>query len=335
MSSTGVPDVVAHARLSRIISDMKSKAQLARTEAVTGRYEDQTKAVRGDIGGAHLLNKAIEDAKAYQTNLSLAETRTSRTQTVLAMLTTESARLGASAIAGLGTGDEASLKTIAADARATILNIFGALNSTEGGRALFGGDATDRPPLAAVEDFLADIETLIAGAADAAAAETALDTYFNDPAGGFATDIYQGGDGEASSVELAPGVRVGASVRADDQSIKDLLRGLAVIASYEALPSGSAEARDALTRSGAEYALVAEDDLVNMRARLGVAESRIAAAKDRYTSEETVLTSILNQKTARDPYEATAELQLLESQLEASYLMTARLARLTIAEYLR
>lgn len=334
MSASGVPDVVSHARLSRIISDMKSKADVARTEVVTGRYEDQTKATRGDIGGAHLLNKAIADAKAYQTNLSLAETRASRTQAVLGMLTTESARLGASAIAALGAGDEASSKTIAADARATVLTIFGALNSTEGGRALFSGDATDRPPLANVEQLFTDVAAIIAGAADAAAAETALDAYFNDPAGGFATAIYQGGDGEASSVELAPGIRVGASVRADDPAIKDLIRGLVVVASFETLPSGSAAARDAVARSGAEFALVAEDDLVNMRARIGVAESRIGAAKDRYTSEEAVLTSLLNAKTARDPYEASAELQLLESQLEASYVMTARLARLTIAQYL-
>jgi flagellar hook-associated protein 3 FlgL len=322
-------------RLSRIISEMKARAQQARTEAVTGRYEDATKAAGGDIGGVHLLQKAVDDAKVYQTTLSLAEIRATRTQTVLGGLTSESTRLGTAAIAALGQADEATMKTLAKDARETLQTIFAGLNTSDGGRALFSGDALDRPALGSVDQLLTDVQAIIAGATDAAAAETALDTYFNDAAGGFSTTIYQGGTGDAPAVEIAPGVRVNASVKANAQPIKDLIRGLAVMANYDAAPGGLAAERDIVARSAAEFTLVAEDDVVNLRATLGIAEQRIARSKERYEAEETVLTGLLNKKTARDPYEAAAELQLLESQLEASYVMTARLSRLTISQYLR
>ena len=175
-------------------------------------------------------------------------------------------------------------------------------------------------------------EPIVAGAVDAADANAQLEVYFNDPTGGFAQNIYLGGDSISSPVEISPGVRLDVSVSAADQPIKDLLRGLSVIAVRDAATFADT---DALTESGANAALAADVGITNIQARIGIAEARIDAAASRYEAEETVLTALFNEQTERDQFEAASELQLLESQLEASYLLTARLARLTIADYLR
>ncbi len=333
--SGGVPDVLAHSRLARIIADMKSRADTARTEAVTGRYEDITTAVNGDIGGAHLVLKAINDAKAYQTSLSLAESRAAQTQATLSNLTNQSRTVATDALSFLNRGDDESMKTSAADARASLSVMFASLSVSIGGRALFSGDAVDRSPLADVEDLIADVGAILAGSPDAATADAALDAYFNDPAGGFATTIYQGGAGDAPMVEIAPGVRVSASVKADNQAIKDVMRGFAVLANFDQMPGGSAAERQAAMVSAAELVIDAEGDLVNLRAAVGVAESRISGSKSRYEAEETVLTNVFNQKTAKDEFEAASALTALETQLEASYIMTARLSQLNLANFLR
>lgn len=335
MVASSVPDLLAFSRLSRAVGELKSRADIARTETVTGKHEDVAKAVNGDVGALHLLKKAIEDVQNYQSTLAHAENRTARTQAVLGSLTSNSTRIGANALSALGAGMDGQMKTVAEDARGTLYAIFSELNTTAGGRALFAGDAADTPPLGAVEDLLADVESIIATAPDAGAANAALDAYFNDPAGGFATSIYQGGDGEAPAVELAPGVRLQSAVKADAQPIKDMIRGFAVLASYETLPSGSAAERDALAKSAAELSLKAETKLTDLRATIGVAEARIAERKSEYQAEETALTKLFNSKVARDPYEAAAELQLYENQLEASYVITARLGNLSLANYLR
>lgn len=335
MSVSSVPDILAFSRLSRAVGDLKSQADTARTEMVTGQFNDVTTAANGDIGGVHLLKKAVEDAQAYQQNLALAENRTARTQAVLGSLSSESTRIGASALSALGADLQSQMKTVAQDARGTLFTIFSALNTTAGGRALFSGDATDTPPLGAVEDLLSDVQAIIASAADAAAAGAALDVYFNDPAGGFATSIYQGGAGEAPAVELAPGIRLQSAVKADAQPIKDMIRSFAVLANYQTLPSGSLSERNALATSAAGLALKAETELVGMRAAVGVSEGRIAERKAQYQAEESVLTQLLNARTARDPFEAAAQLQLLESQLEASFIVTARLGNLSLANFLR
>jgi len=333
--SGGIPDVLAHSRLARIIADMKSRADTARTEAVTGRYEDITKAVNGDIGGAHLVLKAIDDAKSYQTMLSLAESRAAQTQATLVNLTDQSRTISTDALSFLNRGDNDSMKTIAADANASLSVIFSSLSVSVGGRSLFGGDAVDRAPLGDVEDLIADVGAILAGAADAATAAAALDFYFNDPTGGFATTIYQGGVGNAPMTEIAPGVRISASVKADNQAIKDVMRGFAVLANFDQMPGGSAAERQAAMVSAAELVIDAEGDLVNIRAAIGVAEQRISGSKSRYEAEETVLTNVYNQKTAKDEFEAASALTALETQLEASYIMTARLSQLNLANFLR
>ncbi|MFQ5562716.1 MAG: hypothetical protein ACE5FO_04010 [Parvularculaceae bacterium] len=335
MSNAGIPDILSFTRLSRAVTNVKAQADTARTEAVTGRVEDVTKETGGEIGAVHLIKKAVEDSQAYQRSLSFAENIALRTQTVLGRLTADSNRVAVNAVSQFGVGDEAALRSTAKDASGALLGIFSALNTTDGGRALFSGDAVDRPPLGDPEMLLADVQAIIAGAPDAASAEAALDTYFNDPAGGFQTAVYTGGAGTAPTTEIAPGVRVDASVKADAQPIKDLIRGLAVIASFETAPAGGLGERDKLLRAAGERTLSAESPLSELRAAVGVAEQQIGAAKERHQMEETALTSLLNSKTLRDPFEAASQLQLLESQLEASFLMSARIARLSLANFIR
>lgn len=326
------PDLLSFSTMSRNVGDIKSRVDVVRTEAVTGRIEDVTAHTRGNVGEAHLLKKAVDDVAAYQENLTFAIGRASATQTSLDSITTDSSRISTAALAAVQRDDETVLRSSAAEARGAITTIFSALNASVGGRALFGGDVAEQFPLAPPETLLADIEAIVAGAPDAATAEALIDTYFNDPAGGFATNIYQGGAGTAPEVEISPGVRLDVSAKADDPAIRDILRGLVSLAVYQSAGFTDGEA---LAQSGATRALEAESGFVDMRARIGVGENRMEVARSRYADEEAALTTLFNQRTARDPFEAASELQLLESQLEASFLLTARLSQLTLANFLR
>jgi flagellar hook-associated protein 3 FlgL len=331
----GVPDLLRLTRLNRSVADIKQQADRARTETVTGLVDDLTKESRGDIGGLHLLRKAVDDAQGYQQNLKVSANRAQRTQTVLASLTKESATLATDVLSYIGPQNVDALQASATNAKGALYVVFSNLNTDAGGRALFSGDRPDVSPLADPGELLEDVRQIIAGAADAAAADAALDQYFNDPAGGFATDIYKGGANEAAPVEIAPGVRVAASVRADAQPIKDLIRGLAVIANYETTPQSGAVDRDGLVRAGADILLTAESNIVDLRSVVGVAEGRIQQRIDEFFSEEQALTSLYNSRTTRDPYEAASALQLLQAQLEASYTITARLSQLSLTNFLR
>lgn len=332
MSITNVPDQLSFSRLSQSVADLKSRVDTSRKESVTGRYEDLTKQLKGDVGGGHLLKKAIDDTKLFQENLTVAGSRAQITQATLGNVGSDSSRVATDLLAAVGRGDLSTIDVMTDDAKASLIVTFASLNAVFAGRALFSGDATDRPPLAPPEQLIADIEAIMAGATDAADAQAQLDIYFDDPAGGFATTIYQGGANRAPGVEIAPGTRLDASAKADDPAIKDVIRGLVTIAT-----SKSATFTDVNTilTAGASQIFDAEANIVDQRAAIGINEARISAATARYEAEETVLTSLYNEKTLRDPYEAASELQLLETQLEASYLLTSRMARLSLANFIR
>lgn len=335
MTSFALPDLLRQTILNRNISQVKRNLNQAQLEITTGRIDDLTQAANGDIGGLHLLNKSILDAQNSQKLLALAGNRADTTQRVLTSLVSNNSTLAANVLQAVGVGDQSTLRGASADAEGSLRLIFANLNTSDGGRNLFSGDKTDTSPLGSVDTLLSDVRGVIAAAPDAASAETALDTYFNDPAGGFATTIYQGGTNNAAAVELAPGVRITASVRADAQPIKDLIRNLAVVASYGTLPTGGAAERDTIVSDAALGLLQAEPQIADLRATLGVAENRISQRTNELKAQEDALTNIYQNRTARDPFEAASQLQLLQAQLQSSYYITGQLSQLSLTNFLR
>ncbi len=335
MKSGGLPDLVSFKRLARSVTDIRAQTQTTRTEAVTGRYEDIVKSTKGEVGAAHLLRKAIDDISASRTSLSISLSRAGSVQTALGLVAEEGKAMAAQILGAIGRGDETILRTATDEAAASIATIVAALNATSGGRPLFGGNAASGPALAAPERILADVQAIVDAAPNAAAASSDLDFYFNDPTGGFATTIYTGGPGEAPPTELAPGVRVSASVKADAEPLRVIIRGLATAAALNA-PLGMPEAeRVALLSQAANEILEAEVLLTDERAIVGISEGRMEDARARLDAEEAVLTSLYNARTARDPFEAASQLQLLETQLTAAYIMTGRVSQLSLANFLR
>ena len=326
------PDLLSFTTLSRNVADIKARADTARTETTTGRIEDITKHTRGNVGDSHLLKKAVDDVVAYQDSITFAIGRADSTQSILGSINEDSARIATQALAAARRDDDAVVRTSAEEARGAISTIFAGLNSSVGGRALFGGDVAEQFPLSSPDQLIADIEAIVAAAPDLATAQADIATYFNDPAGGFMTNIYQGGAGAAPAVEIAPGVRVDVSVRADAQEIRDMLRGLTSMIAYASATFPDA---NALVEDSATLVLETETTFTDLRARIGAGEARLENARSRYAEEEAALTTLFNQGTTRDPYEAASQLELLETQLESSYLLTARLSQLTLANFLR
>jgi flagellar hook-associated protein 3 FlgL len=72
-----------------------------------------------------------------------------------------------------------------------------------------------------------------------------------------------------------------------------------------------------------------------MRSEIGLDQKRLADRLTDLGRENTILTETFNQMTARDQYDAAAELKVLEANLETSYALTARLSNLSLLNFLR
>ena len=228
-------------------------------------------------------------------------------------------------LSAIGGEHETDVGIAARDAKAALSASLSSLNARYGDRFLFAGDATSTLPFSDQSALLADIELIADSATDSADFATQLDDYFTSPTGGWLQNIYQGST-TASDPE---------SVTADNDAIKSLIRDLAVLAiSGPDGPLASLDGYKTLVQETSLSLSSSETQITNLRADLGVYEERNAIEQKTLDTEETVLTASFNDLTARDQYEAATELQSLQTTLEASYLITARLSQLSLLNYL-
>jgi flagellar hook-associated protein 3 FlgL len=244
----------------------------------------------------------------------------------------DAAGLSAAILGAVARGDETAIKIGGASAEQRLRAAFGALNARVADVSLFAGDAVDRPALASADALLADIGALYAASASAVDFDAALDSYFNDPAGGFAQSIYLGGAGDALHADLGEGESVATSARADEPAIKGILRAFAAVAVAASAPAGAM--RDEALEGASGEMRAGADGVAAIAARIGIAEERIELRGRRLDAEETALTEAYNGLTARDPYEAASHLQQIEAALEASYTIAARLSQLTLTRFI-
>lgn len=333
MKAVGVPTLLAAQRFAASSASLRRDAETARSELTSGRIADLPGVLGAAIAGALTARGALDAVNFQRQSLAQASLISTASQRALTALGDGAAALATEALAANGRRDETALTAASFEARDKVRNAFTILNSRAGGQSLFAGDATDRAALSNADLLLSDVEAIYAAAPDAAAFSAGLDTYFNDSSGDFNARIYSGGAGPAPTIEVAPGERRQFTIRAADQSVRDLLRGLSTVAVAAAAPSS--ELRNGVIFAGASRTISGVDALTERRTEIGVSQQRASAALQLLDAEETALTQSFNALTARDPYEAAARLQSLEAQLSASLAITARLSQLTLANFLR
>ncbi len=320
------PSSLLSAQFTQTIVSLRERVSVASEESVTGRHADQTKAMSGDIGRAMMSFKAVEEIKAERSALKLREARLESLQLGLGMIQDRTRSIDMQVKAAIGSGDTYAHILAARDARAALADVFSALNIRVGDRFLFSGDAALTQPLGSVEEMITDLRALASAAATAADFGAALDTYFNTPGGGWQQSIFRGTT-TASDEDM---------VTANEPSIVGIVRNLAVIVlSSPSEPASIANTDPAIALSASDDLATAHTRLIDLRASRGVIQERLANRLTLLDAEETIMTGAFNSLTARDQYQAASELRQLETSLEASYLLTRRLANLTLLNFLK
>lgn len=234
--------------------------------------------------------------------------------------------------AGAGLDGDTAASTAHA-ARAAFDDLVGAMNARWGEGALFGGTEVGGAALAAPDDMMASIRAAVGGATTATAIQAALDTWFDDPAGGFATMGYQG-----SGTDATRGIDQGSSLtltaRADAPAMRGLLKAAATAALAAEAGLPIAEGRALLERArDSTFGLASP--LTAMRADLGLAEGRVEEAAARHAARATAFGILRAEMTGADPYATATELEAVRTQLETHYALTARLQGLSLVSVLK
>lgn len=336
MSIISTGDLARSFHLRHHHHQVKTDLSRLTQELASGQHADTGRALGGDFSALSGIERGLRMVAAYRNAAAEAALMTSAVQSALEALQGNLSDMAPALLSATGTDTLQQMELMAASAPDRLSAMVGSLNQTVAGRALFSGANTDQDALIPVEDLLTALEPLATGATDAADLITTLDSWFMDSGGGFETLAYQGSPDPAPGFTVAEGETIQNPISALDPGVRRGLMGmaLATLVSNETGSFSDDERRQLLERAALDMAS-GNDGVTDLRARVGHVEGRIDAAELRGDTTRGLLELERSRLTGADPYTTATELQEAETRLEALYLLTTRLSRLNLTEYLR
>lgn len=334
MSVTNLGDL-SHSYALRLRNvSLRQDIQRLTQELASGQVAD----VNEVLAGNHNYLMDIERRSSILQGFSVATTEAtiyaSTMQDALAQIQTHSAGLSSSMLTAGSSAIGPSGTATASEARAALDGIIQSLNTSAAGRHLFSGTHSDQPPLPGADAVLTALQAAVAGASNPDDLLSAAETWFNDP-GGFEATLYQGSTDAIAPFELSQNDRVTLDVRAIDPKLKDILRLTAVAALADNPTFGfDLEAQSELFDKAGQSLLMAQDNLIALRADVGFVEGRIDQINARNAAE---LTSMSYAKAALlevDPFESATRLEEAQFQLQSLYSVTVRMSQLSLVNFL-
>lgn len=315
----------------------QAKADLARLsqELTTGRAADTPRHLSGDIGPLLAVDSTLARLDGYGAVTRELALFSEAMQVGLATISDMALEAANNLISASGTAAATHVNTAASAANSALRSTMSTLNTRFGDRTLFAGIDTSGAAMTTPDALLIALETAIstAGASDVASVEAAIDAWFAAP-GGYQSTAYLGGP-PLAPVPVAAGESVALDLTANDPALQKTLKGLAMAALIDrGIFPGQHDLQKDLAQRAGEVLLAGETDRAHLAARLGSLQAQVDRAQTRNESEAAALGIARTGMVEIDPYETATRLQDAETQLELIYTLTARISRLSLADYL-
>ena len=317
-------------------SRIKSEMNKLTTEISTGQVLDQGERVGGDFRQLAGIQHSLTRLEGYRTATVEATQIADTLQTILGKVQDEAQALAAPLASVTSNSLPTVRDTLANEALDRLGSMIGAVNVQTAGRSYLSGTQTDQSPLADVSTLMTELRSAVAGEVTSQGVVAALDAWFDTTGGGFDTVMYRGGTQDLASLRLSESETADISLRADDPTLRNILKNtaLAALATDDAAGLPFSIQGD-LQRAAGEGLLSANDGMTGLRAKIGTLEARIEETSIANEAEASSLAQARNVLLEADPYETASRLEEVQYQLETVYALTARSARLSLLEYLR
>ncbi|SMX47250.1 flagellin [Actibacterium lipolyticum] len=336
MTTVAIGDLAQNLQMRRYNSDLKTRLSTLAQELTSGQSADPAKLVSGDFAPLSAIEHSLNTLSSYQMAGSEAALMTAAMQASLTNVSDVASSLESSLLIAASSPETNLLTSTGVDAHEKLDQAIGALNASVAGRSLFSGMATDRAPLISGDEMMAALQTSLAGQTTAQGVSDVMEAWFNARGGGFETVGYVGSEEPIGDVRLGDGATLSLSITAEDQSIRDVIRGLAMgaLLADGGLFAGDTTERAKLAKASAEQLLTASGPMAALQGTLGTAQERIETIQVENTSKSAILELAKSEIVGVDPYEVATELESVQAQIETLYTITARLSRLSLTDYL-
>lgn len=337
MTTVSIGDLARNFQLRRQNAELQTRLSTLTKEMTTGMKSDIADAVAGDFKPLAGLNHSLGLLEGYKTAASEAGLFAEGIQNVLGTVQTLAENVAPTLLDAGTAGRAEMIDTTTVDARQKFRSVVSALNTQIADRFLLSGTAIDRAPIASAQDVLDALSAATAGQTTASDIISSVDAWFDAPAGGGGYhDVIYDGAGPQSAIDIGANDSVTLDVTALDPAIRDTLKGLALATLVaDGALAGDDAGRALITKTAGETIVGAGSSLATLRARVGTIESHIAESASRNAAERDALRAARVALVEADPYETATALQSVQTSIETLYSITARLSRLSLADFLR
>ena len=346
-----ISTLASHLQLNSSIRSLQSQLMDAQKEISTGRKADLVAALRDRAAEDVDLRNALADANEYKGTTDIVASRMDSMQAALSGVHDIAEQMRNTALTSRDSVSRHYLQQAAATALDRI-NSF--LNGEVGDRTLFSGNQTNVSPMQgantvngatgvspqqAVNQVIANLGPITDAASALAVANgpDGVSSIFNDtnsnPNLRYTPTFYNGGTTGTVSARLDRGSQIDYGVRADDPAFRELQQGLYMLSS---VPSGSIpdDAYAAWQDEAIKHISAGFQGTIDVSAELGYKQSVVADASTRHDATIAQLNNQVANLEAADPYETSLRLSQLQTQLEATFSITARMNDLTLTKFL-
>ncbi|GAA4228284.1 flagellar hook-associated protein 3 FlgL [Sagittula marina] len=250
---------------------------------------------------------------------------------------------------GFNGGTASGLQT---SARASLDALMSMANANYGGTPLFAGPSDGARALQDYDTPRAEtglsprvvIDGVMAGGlgsvSDATARIAELDAIFSNTAANpdetFDALFFTGAtSADPMSAGIGDGITVNYGVQANDDAFRQALQGLVMLATTDASEIGDAEAYAIWVDTAAARLSSGLEGLLDSQVQLDTASARIDEANTGMEDRANLYKGRVAELVEVDSYEAATEITALETQLQASYAVTARLSQLSFLNFMR
>lgn len=340
-----------------LISRTTVSLQQAAKEVVTGRRADVFLDLGPQAASSLTLRTREDETQAYLTSNSLLQGRLQvqldSVDSIRGQVIDVLEPVLANASMPLAGAD-----TIQIQARTALEITIAQLNVSFSGETLFGGTRSGAPPLTQYSDVNPNtglspqdvVNSIITGPpatlADITQIVADLDAVFSstsaNPNEDFEGTFYNGtpeldGSGIPNpriSARIEPGLELDYGLQANDEPFREVIKGFAMLAAFDVTEISDPDVYVAWMDEVTKVLGDASLEVLNISAEIGFRQQTVETAQRRLEAVSNVNITQLAQLEEVDPYEAATRMTALETQLRATYEVTAQLNSLSLLNYL-
>ena len=336
MLSTNVGDLAQSHQLRRDTARIRGDLNRLTNELSSGVTSDISRTLKGNFGPLAGIERGLARSDSFEAIIGEQSLIIATYQNTFSNMRTLGNDIRDALLSFPDSANAVLIKNAGSDALTRLDAALNSLNTQVGGISLFAGTTTDASAVADLETIMTALETEIAlaGAATASDVETVVNTWFG-AGGGFETVGYIGGTAMGQGVQVSEGETLPAGLTAETQEIRSFLGALSLAGLLgQGLLAGNLEEQGALARLAGEQLINADNDLVGLQSSVGSIEAQLERATVEVATERDSLELARADLIEIDPFEAAVGLQNAETQLQTLYSITARLSRLSLANFL-